>query len=185
MRQEYAGFYFGIAHPSARLESGRQDRFCRYGLDSVCLSRSEGFGESYPCTDSGSPRRFLLQLFKDVSKVDEPLKLMTEMHTVASSIQDVGLNFSSYPQDIEDGLNALFTDDEFRAIYEANNLRMNITNGSGTVATNEDIPARSAISFGRISRRRQIGLCVLSSHRLRFALVMILPFIVSCLFSSM
>ena len=67
-----------------------------------------------------SPRRFLLQLFKDVSKVDEPLKLMTEMHTVVSSIQDVGLNFSSYPQDIEDGLNALFTDDEFRAIYEAN-----------------------------------------------------------------
>lgn len=41
-----------------------------------------------------SPRRFLLQLFKDVSKVDEPLKLMTEMHTVASSIQDVGLNLS-------------------------------------------------------------------------------------------
>ena len=115
--------------------------------------------------------------------MDEPLKLMTEMHTVASSIQDVGLNFSSYPQDIEDGLNALFTDDEFRAIYEANNLRMTINNG--TVATNEDIPARSAISFGRISRRRQIGLCVLSSHRLRFALVMILPFIVSCLFSSM
>ena len=92
-----------------------------------------------------SPRRFLLQLFKDVSKVDEPLKLMTEMHTVASSIQDVGLNFSSYPQDIEDGLNALFTDDEFRAIYEANNLRMTINNG--TVATNEDIPARSAISL--------------------------------------
>lgn len=92
-----------------------------------------------------SPRRFLLQLFKDVSKVDEPLKLMTEMHTVASSIQDVGLNFSSYPQDIEDGLNALFTDDEFRAIYDANNLRMTINNG--TVATNEDIPARSAISL--------------------------------------
>ena len=48
-----------------------------------------------------SPRRFLLQLFKDVSQVDEPLKLMTEMHTVASSIQDVGLNFPTYPQDLK------------------------------------------------------------------------------------
>lgn len=92
-----------------------------------------------------SPRRFLLQLFKDVSQVDEPLKLMTEMHTVASSIQDVGLNFPTYPQDIEDGLNALFTDEEFRAIYDANNRRMTINNGNDP--TNESIPARCAISL--------------------------------------
>ena len=92
-----------------------------------------------------SPDRFLRQLFKDIRKVDEPLKLMGEMQAVTSSIQDVGLNFPSYPQDIEDGLNALFTDDEFRAFYEANNRRMTINNGSE--ATNEEIPARCAISL--------------------------------------
>ena len=92
-----------------------------------------------------SPDRFLRQLFKDISLVDEPLRLMTELHTVASSIQDVGLNFPTYPQDIEDGLNALFTDEEFRAIYDANNRRMTINNGNDP--TNESIPARCAVSL--------------------------------------
>ena len=89
--------------------------------------------------------RFMRQLFKDVSKVDEPLKLMSEIHAIASSIQDVGLNFKSYPVKIDDGLNALFTDDEFRAFYDANNLRMTICNGDLSVS--ERIPARSAISL--------------------------------------
>ena len=92
-----------------------------------------------------SPDRFLRQLFKDISLVDEPLRLMTELHAVVSSIQDVGLNFPTYPQDIEDGLNALFTDEEFRAIYDANNRRMTINNGNDP--TNESIPARCAVSL--------------------------------------
>ena len=125
-----------------------------------------------------SPRRFLLQLFKDVSQVDEPLKLMTEMHTVASSIQDVGLNFPTYPQDIEDGLNALFTDEEFRAIYDANNRRMTINNGNDP--TNESIPARCASRSGRISRLRLMLHCVLPVLPRPFALVTIRLFTVFC-----
>ena len=92
-----------------------------------------------------SPDRFLCQLFKDVTKVDDPMKLMSEIHTIASSIQDVGLNFKYYPKDIENGLYGLFMDEEFRAIYDANNLRMTICNGE--YSTNEQIPARSAISL--------------------------------------
>ena len=92
-----------------------------------------------------SPDRFLRQLFKDITKVDEPMKLMSEIHTIASSIQDVGLNFKSYPRQIEKGLYGLFTDEEFKAIYDANNLRMTICNGD--YPTNEQIPARSAISL--------------------------------------
>ena len=90
-----------------------------------------------------SPDRFLRQLFKDISKIDEPMKLMIEMHAITSSIQDVGLNFPVYPVDIEEALNALFTDEEFQAIYEANNHRMTIVNGNEP--TNESIPARCAI----------------------------------------
>ena len=92
-----------------------------------------------------SPDRFLHQLFKDITKVDEPMKLMSEIHTIASSIQDVGLNFKSYPRQIEKGLYGLFTDEEFKAFYDANNLRMTICNGE--YPTNERIPARSAISL--------------------------------------
>ena len=92
-----------------------------------------------------SPDRFLHQLFKDISKVDDPMKLMSEIHTIASSIQDVGLNFKSYPRQIEKGLYGLFTDEEFKAIYDANNLRMTICNGEYPM--NEQIPARSAISL--------------------------------------
>lgn len=89
--------------------------------------------------------RFMSQLFKDISKIDNPLNLMSEIHSIASSMQDVGLNFKRYPKDIENGLYALFTDDEFRAFYDANNLRMTICNG--IYPTNDDIPARSAISL--------------------------------------
>lgn len=92
-----------------------------------------------------SPDRFLHQLFKDITKVDDPIKLMSEIHTIASSIQDVGLNFKSYPRQIEKGLYGLFTDEEFKAFYDANNLRMTICNGE--YPTNERIPARSAISL--------------------------------------
>lgn len=92
-----------------------------------------------------SPDRFLHQLFKDIMKVDDPMKLMSEIHTIASSIQDVGLNFKSYPRQIEKGLYGLFTDEEFKAFYDANNLRMTICNG--VYPANERIPARSAISL--------------------------------------
>ena len=92
-----------------------------------------------------SPDRFLHQLFKDITKVDDPIKLMSEIHTIASSIQDVGLNFKSYPRQIEKGLYGLFTDEEFKAFYDANNLRMTICNG--VYPMNERIPARSAISL--------------------------------------
>ncbi len=92
-----------------------------------------------------SPDRFLRQLFKDISRVEAPLNFMGEMQTVATSIQNVGLDFPSYPQDIEDGLNALFTDEEFRAFYDANNQRM--THNNGNLPTCEAIPARSAVSL--------------------------------------
>ncbi len=44
-----------------------------------------------------STDRFMHLLFKDISKIDDPMKLMGEMQAITSSIQDVGLNFKSYP----------------------------------------------------------------------------------------
>ena len=92
-----------------------------------------------------NPERFMAQLFKDPSRVAEHMRFMSEMQAVTSSLQDVGLNFKRYPKDIETLFDGLFTDDEFRAFYCANNLRMTICNGN--YATNDGIPARSALSL--------------------------------------
>ena len=83
-----------------------------------------------------SADRFIKALFIDPSKVENPSKLFTEMHTVASDMQDVELNVSFYD---------IFTPEELKAIYQQNNARMTHCNGDDIL--NEGIPARSAISL--------------------------------------
>ena len=83
-----------------------------------------------------SPNRFIKALFLDPSKVRKPEKLFTEMHTLASDMQDVELKLSFYD---------LFTPEELEAVYEQNNIRMSRCNGDDIL--NEGIPARSAISL--------------------------------------
>ena len=55
-----------------------------------------------------SPDRFIKALFVDPSKVAEPSRLLTEMHTIASDMQDVELNVSLYD---------IFTPEELEAVY--------------------------------------------------------------------
>ena len=83
-----------------------------------------------------SPDRFVKALFIDPSKVENPVKLFTEMHTLASDMQDVELPLSFYD---------IFTEQELLAVYEQNNQRMMRCNGDHIL--NEGIPARSAISL--------------------------------------
>lgn len=145
LRQEYARLYFAVAESTAQLHLDVKTDSADMAWIAYESPELKALKKRTKVKAQVSPRRFLQQLFKNTAKIDEPLKLMTEMYGLTSSLQDVGLNFPAYPQEMEDSLNALFTDAEFRAIYEANNLRMNITNGS--MATNEEIPARSAISL--------------------------------------
>ena len=83
-----------------------------------------------------SPDRFVKALFVDPSKVKNPTKLLTELHTIASDMQDVQLKVSLYD---------IFTPEEFEAVYQLNNKRMTVCNGD--LILNEGIPARSAISL--------------------------------------
>jgi predicted alpha-1,2-mannosidase len=83
-----------------------------------------------------SPDRFIKALFKDPSKVKHPTKLLTEMHTIASDMQDVELPVSLYD---------LFTTEEMQAVYEKNNKSMTMIHGD--VIENEGIPARCATSL--------------------------------------
>ena len=83
-----------------------------------------------------SPDRFVKALFKDPSKVKDPTKLLMELHTIASDMQDVELDVSLYD---------LFTSEEMLAVYAKNNESMTIIHGN--VIENEGIPARCAISL--------------------------------------
>ena len=85
-----------------------------------------------------STDRFINSLFTDashLSKVDRE-KLLSELHTIASDMQDVELNVSLYD---------IFTEEELLAVYDLNNRRMTLHNGDEIM--NGGIPARSAISL--------------------------------------
>jgi predicted alpha-1,2-mannosidase len=83
-----------------------------------------------------SPDRFIKALFIDPSKVEDPTKLLLELHTIASDMQDVELDVSLYD---------IFTKEEMLAIYEKNNVGMTLIHGDKI--QNEGIPARCAISL--------------------------------------
>ena len=83
-----------------------------------------------------SPNRFIKSLFVDPSKVENPTKLLTEMHTIASDMQDVELNVNLYD---------IFTPEEMLAVYNKNNRSMTMIHGD--VMENEGIPDRCAISL--------------------------------------
>jgi len=81
-----------------------------------------------------STARFVSSLFKDPSRISEPYKLLSELHTIASDMQDIPLNISLWD---------LFTFEEMQAVHDANNERMTICNGDTLI--NEGIPARSSV----------------------------------------
>ena len=83
-----------------------------------------------------STDRFIKALFIDPSKVDDPAKLLMELHTIASDMQDVELDVSLYD---------IFTPEEFQVVYDKNNESMTIVHGD--LIQNEGIPARSALSL--------------------------------------
>ncbi len=84
-----------------------------------------------------TPDRFLKALFKDPAKINDGKKLMTELHTIASDMQDVaGLKVSLFD---------VFTLEEQRAIYESNCASMWHQNGYDRC--NHGIPAQCAANL--------------------------------------
>ena len=83
-----------------------------------------------------STHRFISSLFVNPEMIGDPEKLLSELHTIASDMQDIPLNVSLWD---------LFTEEEMRAVHDANNERMTICNGD--TAVNDGIPARSSIAL--------------------------------------
>ena len=83
-----------------------------------------------------STDRFLQQFFKDITKVEQSYKLLSELHTIASDMQDIPLNINLWPY---------FTMEEMMAVHDANDWRMNAINGPSPL--NEGIAARSSVAL--------------------------------------
>lgn len=83
-----------------------------------------------------NPSRLMLTLFKDTSRIANPYDLASELHTIASDMQNVGIGVSLYD---------LFTEEEMRQIYDMNNERMELCNGINP--KNDGIPQRCALSL--------------------------------------
>ncbi len=84
-----------------------------------------------------TPDRFITALFRDPAKVEQAEQLMTELHTVASDMQDVA--------GIKVNLFDLFTNEELMAIYRNNCAKMWHQNGYD--ARNHGIPAQCAANL--------------------------------------
>ena len=83
-----------------------------------------------------STDRLISALFIDKNKVKEPKKLLSELHTIASDMQDIPLRVDLWD---------CFTKEEMMAVHDANNERMTLCNG--LTPLNHGIPARSAMSL--------------------------------------
>lgn len=80
--------------------------------------------------------RFTAALFIHPERIPEATRLMTEMHTIASDMQDVGLSIDFFD---------LFTRNELLQIYRINNNRMQTMHGN--VPANRGIAAESAVEL--------------------------------------
>jgi predicted alpha-1,2-mannosidase len=81
-------------------------------------------------------QRLVAALFKNPTKVADADKLLSELHTIASDMQDVPLNLS---------FSDVLTDSERRSVYDQNNQRMWTING--LCPDNYGAAARSAQSL--------------------------------------
>lgn len=89
-----------------------------------------------PRTIKVSPKRLMSFLFVHPEKVKEPMNLLSELHCIASDMQDVEIGVSLYD---------IFTPVEMRAVYEANNENMWTCNSHNAISAG--IPERSSVSL--------------------------------------
>lgn len=83
-----------------------------------------------------NPSRLMISLFKDTSAIASQRDLASELHTIASDMQNVRIGISLYD---------IFTEEEMRQIYDMHNERMQLCNGINPA--NHNIPQRCAQSL--------------------------------------
>ena len=101
-----------------------------------------------------STDRFINSLFNSSSlNEDERKTLLSELHTIASDMQDIPMKLSFWD---------LFTQEEMMAVYAANNQRMTIING--LTPLNDGIPSRSSVALWRNIEQEADSMITAGSH---------------------
>lgn len=83
-----------------------------------------------------SPERLIASLFRNPDKVKNKMDLLSELHCIASDMQNVDIGVSLYD---------IFIPEEMAAVYHASNRNMWICNSRNVISG--DIPVRSAVSL--------------------------------------
>ena len=83
-----------------------------------------------------SPKRLMASLFIHPERIEQPMDLLSELHCIASDMQNVNIGVSLYD---------IFTPEEMRAVYEASNLNMWTCNSRNPES--RDVPVLSAVSL--------------------------------------
>lgn len=123
-------------NPSLRITAESHRRFMPY----IAYSSPEvdSLIARTPRTIKVSPARLMSSLFVDPDKIEKPMELLSELHCIASDMQNVAIGISLYD---------IFSPEEMRAVYDASNLNMWTCNSRNPASG--EIPARSAISLWR------------------------------------
>ncbi|MBO4826196.1 MAG: GH92 family glycosyl hydrolase [Prevotella sp.] len=84
----------------------------------------------------GQTDRLMRALFRDPTRVKDPVRLMEQLHTIAADMQDVGLKVDLFD---------IFTYQEMQDLEDWHDQRMRLINGED--AANNDAPEMSATSL--------------------------------------
>lgn len=120
--------------PSLRITA---EANCRY-MDYIAYTSPEQkiLENNVPNNWRMNPSRLIQSLFVDTAKIANQYYLASELHTIASDMQDVNIGISLYD---------IFNENEMRQIYDMNNERMSLCNGIN--AFNKKTPQKSALSL--------------------------------------
>lgn len=107
-------------------------------MDYIAYTSPEerAFEDSVESRWTMKPSRLMLSLFRDTSMIARQRDLASELHTIASDMQNVRIGISLYD---------IFTEEEMRQIYDMHNERMQLCNGINP--NNHGIPQRCALSL--------------------------------------
>ncbi|MDO4159064.1 MAG: metallophosphoesterase [Prevotellaceae bacterium] len=123
-------------NPNLKITAEANRRF----MDYIAYSspEEESLIASVPREIKTSPDRLMKSLFIHPERIHNPMNLLSELHAIASDMQNVQIGVSLYD---------IFTPEEIKAVYDASNLNMWTCNSHNPIS--KGIPERSAISLWR------------------------------------
>lgn len=127
-------FLVSLAQQNPRLKITAEANLRHMGYIAYTSPEERALEDSVANRWTMNPARLMLSLFRDTAAIASQRDLASELHTIASDMQNVRIGISLYD---------IFTEQEMRQIYDMNNERMQLCNGINP--QNRDTPQRCAL----------------------------------------